>query len=287
MKLKKLLLGSLSTITVVAPIVATVSCSADTETKNTFVAQTAFENNFKAEAATEVQYKVGATPATISAINGHAITTHTKTASVDISTYLTSASTLQDVINLIADIGTGDTTSITFEGTTASLANYESNQAAKDLMSKFITFLTKTFPNSLIGVPAGAIDIGIIDFADNMTAAMPGKGEFFTAPTNLPNAPEHTRWVAACAKMFIDASGIATFHNIESFKRPYLNFTLGKDPEQVDPGFAGNTVDDAANAMPDLKFTFKLEALPGFKIVGDDVTYTVVYTSTATPAPAA
>ena len=137
--MKKRILFTLGTIaTVSAPIATVVSCGAETtkvESNSNSVRITAVPL-FKAVMANNqvVEYIVGQTP-NIDSINDHPVTTHTPSATVDVDALMPTAH-LQDIINLIADIGSGATTTLHLDGKDVSLANFETNKTAQEAVNK-------------------------------------------------------------------------------------------------------------------------------------------------------
>ena len=138
--MKKRILFTLGTIaTISAPIATVVSCGADTTKveKHDNAVQMTLVPAFKAVmvGGQVAEYIVGQTP-NIESINDHPVTpNHTPSATVDVDALMKTAH-LQEIIDLIADIGSGATTTLHLDGKDVSLANYETNKTAQEAVNK-------------------------------------------------------------------------------------------------------------------------------------------------------
>lgn len=266
---------------VIAPIASVVSCGTETsnDVHTTRVGNILVPAFHATTTAGPVEYIVGQTPA-ITSINGHDVSAgHVAQAKVDVDALMKQTPVdLQPIIDLIADIGTGATTTLVLEGHDVSLAGYATNKVAQTAVNKWVEEgLKAAFPNSLVGTPVGALDLGVLDMLAETHVELPAKGSRFHLPSSFPEAPIHTRWVAQCK----DLAG-EKWAPLTAFMRPAQDRTLLVPNAADDTDFVPTDAADTQK-LQSLAFTVKLEALGTFRLL-KPLTYTIIYEAPKAPA---
>lgn len=197
MKFKKLLLGLGSTLAVVSPIVAVVSCGKDAKTN----VSTTQSNILDFDAA----------------IVNHG-TTPTEAQTHE-----------QEIIKMQDRIKTGHAEGFIINGKKYLLNDFkkEDGNIVQEGLDALNAELAKYYPSTLEGSLQGLASTGKIEFAKT-TFDLPNPGEAFDILADLPKAPKYTRWVASSDQLFLREDGVEApteerWWPIEGWKRPYTD----------------------------------------------------------------